>query len=74
MFSTAHISGPYVRRFTVVEAEEETTRVHGFRAAMGEAPRRFLASNEYCGPGENASDEWFAIPSSTTEAALVASR
>lgn len=35
--------------------------IRGFRAAIGEAPRRFLESNEYCGSGENASDEWLGV-------------
>lgn len=30
----------------------------GFRVAMGEPPRRFLETHEYCGSGPNAHDEW----------------
>jgi AraC-like DNA-binding protein len=44
--------------------------IRGFRAATGEAPRRFLESNAYCGSGENASDEWLAIPARAPSAAL----
>lgn len=33
----------------------------GFRSAIGEPPRGFLESNEYCGSGPNARDEWITL-------------
>jgi AraC-like DNA-binding protein len=51
-------------RMTLVESALEAGYaaqshfIRGFRAAMGEAPRRFLEAHEYCGSGENANDEW----------------
>ncbi len=33
----------------------------GFRAAVGEPPRRFLEANEYCASGPNATDEWLTV-------------
>lgn len=43
--------------------------IRGFRAAMGEAPRRFLESSAYCGSGENATDEWLRVPASALQQA-----
>lgn len=45
-----------------------------FRAAIGEAPRRFLEASAYCGSGENASDEWLALPARAPAAALGVNR
>jgi AraC-like DNA-binding protein len=49
--------------------------IRGFRAAIGEAPRRFLESSAYCGSGDGgssktASDEWLRDPPSAPSAAL----
>jgi AraC-like DNA-binding protein len=53
--------------------------IRGFRAAMGEAPRRFLASSAYCGSGDgdsgkNASDEWQRAAPSAVQPPLATDR
>jgi len=52
--------------------------IRGFRAAMGEAPRRFLESAAYCGSSErtsaSAGDEWLAAPSGALESPRAAVR
>jgi AraC-like DNA-binding protein len=48
--------------------------IRGFRAAIGEAPKRFLESNEYCGSIENARDEWLRVRLGAVDDALFANR
>jgi AraC-like DNA-binding protein len=43
--------------------------IRGFRAAMGEPPRRFLESTAHCGSSENARDEWRRLAANERELA-----
>ena len=66
-----HRSGRSLTR-SALEAgyADQSHFIRGFRAATGEAPRRFLESSAYCGSGENAIDEWLVVPRRAPSAAL----